>query len=165
MKLSNELQRFLAVMVLTGMCGWSTVPALSQTNSATTQKTKKKKAVPSDEYSDPETDRAFQQEKEADLVVGIGIHRIWVSRPGKPTETALSEEYLVAALPFLDLKKKDLVVVVFDKTMIGDYYGFRLKDVMDQLEKAFLENGFKKIVFQRFSAMGRPILRETVRKP
>lgn len=165
MRFSNELQKFLAVMILTGMCGWSTVPAFSQTSSAKTQKTKKKKAVPPDEYSDPETDRAFQLEEDADLVVGVGRHRIWVSRPEKPTENALSEEYLVAALPFLDLKKKDLVVIVFDKTMIGDYYGFRLKDVMDRLEKAFLENGFKKIVFQQGTATGRPILREIERKP
>lgn len=165
MRFSNELQRFLAGMILVGMYGWSTVPTLSQPNSAKPQKTKQKKAVSPDEYSDPETDRAFQLEKDADLVVGLGRHRIWVSRPGKPTETALSEEYLVAALPFLDLKKKDLVVVVFDKTMIGDYYGFRLKDVMDELEKAFLEHGFKKIVFEQGTATGRPILRETERKP
>lgn len=165
MRFSNELQKFLAVMILTGMCGWSTVPAFSQTSSAKTQKTKKKKAVPPDEYSDPETDRAFQLEEDADLVVSLEGHWIWVSQPGKPAKKAMNEEYVIAALPFLDLKKKDLVVVVFGKLFNGQYLRVERDDHMDRLEKAFFEIGFKKIVFQQGTSMRRPILREIERKP
>ncbi|MBI4749077.1 MAG: hypothetical protein HY774_11350 [Acidobacteria bacterium] len=165
MRFSHQARKFLAGMILVGMCGWSTVPALSQTNSAKPQKIKKKKAVSPDEYSDSETDRAFQLEKDADLVVGLEGHWIWVIQPGKPPKKAMNEEYLIAALPFLDLKKKDLVVVVFGKLFNGQYLRVERGDVMDQLEKAFLENGFKKIVFQQGTATGRPILRETERKP
>lgn len=111
---------------------------------------------------------AFQQQKEADLVIGfntwksIGILKPAV--PGSHTIRYSSKEEFAKVLADLRIQKR-LVVVVIDKRVDPD--GVPLELRMDDVEAVMRRAGFKRIVFQLalgdVDPEGLPILRDSAK--
>lgn len=116
-----------------------------------------------------ETERAFKQCKEADLVVDYdGPAKLDI---GLDLKTEEMGAYLVRVPKYFSFKslsehldknkiKREMVVIIISKP-IRMKSPEKLKEEVDKIEEFFKAKGFKHIVVQLASATGRPIYRET----
>lgn len=106
-----------------------------------------------------ETERAFAQERQADLVVFYrrsGEMRI-ESVSGKPVEDDSRTDFPA----FLDRpRKKSLVVVIIEKQTWSDE---ELARHLAFLNHHFLSHGYRRVIIQQARGWGRPILSDTAR--
>jgi hypothetical protein len=112
-----------------------------------------------------ETDRAFEQERQADLVIDYeSSDRIWLTLPAeiRRNEGECADETLAQEIAGLALKKRALAVVVIGKPVRYQFAGKDelLRAKVDAIEAVVKGQGFKRVIFQLASATGRPIYRE-----
>ena len=102
-----------------------------------------------------ETKRAFEQERQADVVVFYDTDKeIHLERP-KRKEVYGSEAALLAYFTERKEPKKLLVVILSKRHEYSDP-----KQTLDGFWKACKKTGFEQVVIQQAAAFGRPILHE-----
>jgi hypothetical protein len=107
-----------------------------------------------------ETERAFELERSADLVIDYerpdGI-RLWT--PPQSAYISANDETLAAAISNTTAKR-GLAVVIIGKPVRHAFPEPQLRSKVDAIESVVRAQGFARIVFQLASASGRPIYRE-----
>jgi hypothetical protein len=114
--------------------------------------------APAQESREAETERAFEQERLADLVVWYYSPEEIVLRAGQQQVDLGSEGTFISVLARLDCGRRSAVVVMMKPTRVWPEDQFRAK--VDELERLLRARGFQRVIFQLASAMGRPIYRE-----
>jgi hypothetical protein len=107
-----------------------------------------------------ETERAFELERRADLVIDYEwIDRIQLSEPRKRADVNATDETLSEAVASVT-PKRELAVVIIGKPVRHAYEEPQLREKVDAIEAVVKAQGFRRVVFQLASAGGRPIYRE-----
>ena len=114
----------------------------------------------SSQLSLTETERAFELERQADVVIDYersdGI-RLWI--PGQTAHISATDQTLATAIASAT-SKRELAVVVIGKPMRYEFPEPQLRAKVDAIEAVVRAQGFTRVVFQLASATGRPIYRE-----
>lgn len=106
------------------------------------------------------TERAFQMERQADLVIDFETpNELRLLLKEQSDAVSTTEQGLAVAIAKAN-SKKDLAVVTLGKRVRYQYDEPELGKKVDEIEGVLKAQGFKKIVFQLASASGRPIYRE-----
>jgi hypothetical protein len=109
----------------------------------------------SEEQMRAETERAFAQEREADVVVFYDTARdLTVQRP-EPEQRFASEDALLTHLTERQAPKRLLVVILSKRHEWSDP-----KQTLDGFWQACRRTGFERVIIQQGAGFGRPILHE-----
>ena len=112
------------------------------------------------EQMQAETERAFELERRADVVIdyqGSGDIRLWI--PGQTACIRATDQTLAPAIASAT-SKRELAVVIIGKPVRYAFPEPQLRVKADAIEAIVKAQGFTRVVFQLASATGRPIYRE-----
>jgi hypothetical protein len=107
-----------------------------------------------------ETERAFELERRADVVVDYersdGI-RVWT--PGQTAHISATDHTLATAIASAT-PNRELAVIIIGTPVRYEFPEPQLRTKVDSIEAVVRAQGFTRVVFQLASATGRPMYRE-----
>lgn len=112
------------------------------------------------EEMEAETQRAFELERRADLVIDYErLDRIRLRTSARTEPISATDETLAAAIASIS-SKRELAVIIIGKPVQYEFPDPQLRKKVDSIEAVVRARGFTRIVFQLASAEGRSIYRE-----